>query len=337
MTESAIVLGSVQKRLDLIDSALKEAGWATRTFDDARAALKRLQTQKHILFCCDTQLRGASVTGVIALVKKLSAETRFYLFSDDPDSEKYQQYDIQQLSFPPVLSHLPVPSNRKTLTELLKQTESSLTGNTSSVALFDVLDMLAMGQQSALVELEFGRKGMIHLNKGRLEHATSFGSGVAVQGLKALGQLITLENTEFRILPYKAPPRATINLPVSTAMTEASRLADEELRYHKIIQFIQKECPGVQAIAVGYPMSSSASQGIGDIQGLFTSIKALLAVTKDAVNAKPVNLFLSTEKLIYGVISVGEGSILAASARLSSQDALYRALRKAQMSLMQVG
>ena len=207
--------------------------------------------------------------------------------------------------------------------------ETPLAGNTSLLALPDLIEMMSLSGQQGVVELEFGKQGFVVVNKNKLEHAVFFSNGAAKSGLQALAQLINLENTDFRVMDYVAPTRSSINLPTSSAITEAARLADESGRFETVLAELQRLCPAVSAAAVGYASATTPAQGSGDAEILFTLAKNLLLSNRATLGEKLKEISLDTDQDSFVVVAFGSSALLVARAPVGSKTHLYLAVQEA--------
>ena len=201
------------------------------------------------------------------------------------------------------------------------------------VELGHMLEMMGMSHQNAIIELEFGKKGSIFLYQGVIEHAVSYTGYNQTQGMKALGQLLQLENTQFRILAYQSSKRSSINLPVRSALSEAARLVDEEKRYQSFIDSVRKTCPTVTAVAIGYPLSMTPILGFGEATELFKKARELLDKSREALGSKADEFLIITDELAYALVSFNEGNIIIAAAPAKNRGLLYKALKEATQSV----
>jgi hypothetical protein len=336
MADPAMLVGGMQSRLSVLKTALQEAGWKVHVFLNPKDALEQLKAGSYAAVFCDEEMRGASVAGLMVWAWRLKANIPIYVFGDVADTARFKVSGMPTaiLSYPPVKAHLPIPKGNPTMEERLALEKTSLAGHTSMVALGHMLEMMGISGQAALIELDFGKSGSVHLNQGVIEHATSFAGYAQTQGLKALGQLLRLEHASFRVLPYEATKRNSINLPVATALTEAARLADEERRYQKMIDDIVRLCPAVTAIAIGYPLATAPIQGFGNATDLFQRAKDLLSRSREALGDKAIELLISSEQVSLALVSLNEGNIMVASGPLKARGALFKALKEASQAVL---
>jgi Domain of unknown function (DUF4388) len=189
--------------------------------------------------------------------------------------------------------------------------------------------MMGMAGQTGTVELEFGKIGLIYVDKGLILHAVLFKDGQTQQGLPALSRLLNLENTEFRLAPYEAPKRPSINLPASSALTEAARISDELDRFQIFIDKTRKACPSITAIAIGYPLNATPIQGYGDTITLFQKARTIIEKNRDTLG-KLGQFFGLSEQGAFAFVTFGEGgNIIVAAAPPNAKDALYKAVKEA--------
>jgi hypothetical protein len=330
MGQRALLIGSMQSRVQILNDALTKVGWEMTTSLNPREAIEELKAQKFDAVYCDEQLRGASPAGLLVWIRRLMPELPFYLFSNSQDEARFKLsgQPTATLHFPPVLGQLPLPAG--TNHEVLLGSEKTpLSGNTSVTAISDIIEMMGFTKQNGIIELEYGKKGTIHVREGKLEHALFLGGERPVAGLQALGQLIQLEDTPFRVVSYKLPNQTTVNLPISTAMTEAARLIDEAQRFQLLLNALKKACPVIVVAAIGYPVASSANVGFGEYQKLFTHAKKLLEANQALSAAKLSEIFVCSAKNAIGIVTFGEGNILVAAAPAQAQGLLYKALHEA--------
>lgn len=329
MGQRALVVGSVPSRLQLMSEALSKVGWRVTVALEPRKAIELLKQHTFGVLFCDLQLRGATPSGLIVWVRRLAPQLPIYLFGEAPEEARLKLAGEPDgtLHFPPVLGQLPLPAGTDH-EMLLGREQTPLAGNTSLTAIADVIEMLGVTKQSGIIELEYGKKGAIYLREGKLEHALCLAGERPVSGLQALGQLLQLEDTPFRVVPYKPPGQISVNLPVSTAMTEAARLADEAQRFQLMLSALKKACPAVASAVIGYPMASSASAGFGESDQLFAHARKLLELYQGLSQAKIHDIFVCSAKSAIGIIAFGEGNILAAAAPASAESLLYQALRE---------
>ncbi len=278
MADSVVLLMSGStNRLETLKSALQNVGWKVAASSNPKEALGVLQKNHFEAVFCDQDIRGASIPGLLSFTRRVHPNMPFYIFGEvDPLSFKVSGEPSGFLPYPPVEAHLPVPRGSKSIEERTAGVKTPLSGNTSLVSLSTVMEMMGMSGQTANVELDFGRKGLIHIQNNMVEHALVFQQGQSQQGLNALAQLLVMENTEFRLVKYEAPKRLSVNLPIASALSEASRMADEVGRFQNFINAVRKACPSTQAIAIGYPLNATPNASFGNATELFQKGKVML-------------------------------------------------------------
>ena len=330
MAGTALLISGLQTRLTILEAALRRLGWQVAPFLNPQEALASLKTTAYEAVFCDEQMRGASPAGLLVGLRRLVPGLPVYVFSnvDDPHRFRLSGQPTALLHFPPVAGQIPAPLGTKSEVAL-GVVEAPLAGNTALLALSDLVEMMSLSGQQGVIELEFGKQGFVVVNKNRLEHAVYFADGAAKSGLQALAQLITLENTDFRVTDYVAPTRSSINLPTSSAITEAARLADESGRFETVLAELHRLCPAVSAVAVGYASATGPAQGSGDAETLFTLAKNLLLSNRTTLGEKLKEMSLDTDKDSFVVVAFGSSTLLAARAPVRSKTHLYLAVQEA--------
>jgi hypothetical protein len=156
-------------------------------------------------------------------------------------------------------------------------------------------------------------------------HAESRGA----RGLSALAQLLHAKECAFRVLPFEAAPRNTVNLPVSTALSEAARLLDERRRIEALVSTLEAHCPAVEAVAAGYLLASAPEHGRGDATSIFRTGKALLEQARGTLGGKVRALDLATEHKAVALRLFGNDMLLSAEAPLGARRQLAAAMDEA--------
>ena len=333
MAEFVVLLVSgSNNRLEILKDSLQKVGWKVLGVNNPKDALGALQQTRFEAVFCDQDIKGASVPGLLSFTRRTHPNMPFYVFGDVDEkirlSFKMSGDPTGFLHYPPVAAHLPLPKGTKSVEERAVGVKTPLSGDTSLVSLSTVIEMMGMAGQTAIIELDFGRKGLVYVEKGIVEHALVFNLGQTQQGLGALSQLLILENTEFRLVTYEAPKRPSINLPVASALSEASKMADEISRFQNFINAIRKACPHATAVAVGYPLNANPNLGFGDSVALFQKAKVLLEKNREASGSKPTMLLIATDQSSFAMTHFGDGNILVATAPANARDALFKAVRE---------
>ena len=333
----ALVIATTYSRLTAIKKTLEATQWDIDVVQDPKAALENLRAKPYDAVFCDEDLRGASASGFLAWTKRIAADVPFYLIRAPHSSGALRgEQPTAILDYPLKPAQLPKPGQSEPIQNPERTdkrlTNSMLSGNTSLVAIADILEMMGISKQSALIS--FGDDtAHVYVNKGILVHAEAQQGQVQqrqprLSGLPALAKVLILEDSEFQVLPFTAPPRPTINLPVTTAMTEAARLADEQRRYQTLVEAVQRACPSVSAVMAGYLMEAGPSQGYGDAAALFVEVKTLLSYG-EPMGGKLQELLVASETSALALKRFGDDNILAAKAPTKDRAKLYEAVQSA--------
>lgn len=333
MSEPVLLIGGSPSRLETLKKALTEVGWKIVASQNPKEAIEALKTNSFAAVFCDEEMKGGSVPGFLSFTRRLKPDMAFYVFGSVDDkvrlAYKMSGEPTAFLPYPPLPIHLPAPKGTPSIEEKVAGAKTPLSGNTSLVALSTVLEMMGMAGQTGTVELAFGKQGLIYVDKGLILHAVMFKDGQTIQGLPALSRLLNLENTEFRLAPYDAPKRPSINLPASSALTEAARIADELDRFQIFIDKTRKACPSIMGVAIGYPLNATPVAGFGDAPALFQKAKTIIEKNRDTVG-KLSQFFSLSEQGAFAFVTFGEGgNIIVASAPTNAKDALYKAVKDA--------
>ncbi len=337
----ALVIATTYSRLTQIQKTLEATEWHTDTVQDPKAAVENLRTKPYDAVFCDEDLRGASASGFLAWTKRLAEGVPFYLIRAPGSSGTLRgeqptavlDYPLKPAQLPKPGQSAPTPEQSDTKTDK-RLTTSMLSGNTSLVAIADILEMMGIAKQSALIS--FGDDtAHVYVKEGVMAHAEAQRGQNCLSGLPALALVLILENSEFRVEPFTEPPRPTINLPVTTAMTEAARLADEQRRYQSLIDAVKDACPSVSAVATGYLMGGGPSQGYGDADTLFGEVKALLSNCSEPAGGKLQELLIASETSALALQRFGGDNVVAARAPAKDREHLYEAVRDAVAEQMQ--
>jgi hypothetical protein len=323
----ALVIASISSRLHALKQALADVGWEVHAFQNPNEALEALTSQAVDAVFCDEHLRGASPAGFFAWTQRAQPKARFYLVgaaSSTPAHQRSRYHGV--VSFPLERASLPAPPDTAVSTpnpSAPPKSEVPLTGNTDLIPLDGLVEMMGLARQRAVLEL--APHGRIYVHDGYLMHAESRGA----RGLAALAQLLRTGGCTFRVLPFEAAPRNTINLPVSTALSEAARLLDERRRIEVLVSAIEAHCPAIEAVAAGYLLASAPEHSRGDDASLFQSAKALLEQARSTLGSKPFALDLATEQKVIAVRLVGNDVLLSARAPLGARRQLAAAMDEA--------
>lgn len=335
MSNRGLLIGGVQSRLSTLENSLEKVGWKVDSYLKPIDAIKRIRAKDYGAIFCDERLKGATAAGLLVGVKRLNDKLPFYLFSESMDSARFNSSGkpTALLRFPPILAEIPLPKGTQEINT--EQKQAPLKGNTSQVSVIDIIEMMGYTKQNAIIEFNFGKTGQIYLNNGKIEHAIfSVEKQAAEYGLNALGELLAIQDCEFRVVDYTKPNRLTVNMANSTAMTEASRRSDEAQRYKDFVSQVIALCPQVIDISVGYLLSDKPYTGHGNSTELFDLAKIIIKANRDAIKLRIDNLFLTTEKLTYSIKSFKEDTIIIASAPANLNDELGQAVRTAYSEIL---
>lgn len=337
MSNRGLLISGAQSRLSILEAALKQSGWKVDSFLKPIDALKRIKARDYVAVFCDEQLKGASAAGLLVGTKRLNSNLDFYLFSESMDPSRFSSSGAPTafLPFPPIQAKIPKPEGGSSQPE--PTSVANLQGNTSLVSIVDIINMMGYTKQNAIIEFDAGKTGQVFLNNGKIQHALYFSESQSLSGLAAFGELLALKDSDFRIREYEKPKRLTINMPNSTAMTEASRRIDESQRYKNFVKKVVELCPEVTDISVGYLLSPKPYTGYGGSEELFELAKVLIKTNRDAMKIRVDNIFLTTESHTYSLKSFKEDTIIVARAPASLNDELGLAVRKAYSEVFSKG
>lgn len=330
MSATALLVGGMQSRLDILQRALEQLGWQVTPSLNPKEAVESLKETPYGAVFCDEQLRGASPTGLLVWVRRQLPEVPFYLFSNDHDPQRFRVSGAPTalLHFPPVAAQLPLPDDTPPPERPPGDDETPLRGDTGLLPLADLIEMLSLAQRSAVIELGGGNAGLVVLQRGRLEHALCLACQPPRSGLPALGQLLRCE-TEFRVAPYRPPARATLNMSAASAVTEAARLADEEARAARLVEAVARGCPAATVVAVGQPLPGAPWHGVGDLARLGAMTQILLEASRSALGGRLRDGLWVNEAEALVLFGFAEDRVLAALAPAPAKATLYRAVQAA--------
>ena len=98
----------------------------------------------------------------------------------------------------------------------------STLGETS---LFDVIQLECLGGNSVILEIRnHHAAGEIYIEDGAIVHA----SAGKLVGEKAFHQLLSLTDGEFRLIPFRAPPKRTVQRQWESLLAESTRAQEQE-------------------------------------------------------------------------------------------------------------
>jgi hypothetical protein len=327
----AVLIATMHHRHGVLSAALERAGWTVRGYQDVSAALTHLKERPYAAVFCDEFLRGASASGFLAWSRRLNPDVPFYVFAMRGEEAALgaRHEPDRVLAFPPSDAELPRPTTVSHwdgpppgLRDL------PLEGTTGLVGLGDLIEMLAVTSASSVVVLDEGRVGRVYLHGGQLEHAVHVDHDAETVGVRALSRLLDLADVPFQLLPYRQPSRRTVHVPTAAALTEASRLIDEQRRDRALLRAVTEACPDALGIAVGYVLNDAPTVASGDGATAFTVGLTLLESTKPAVGPA-THLCVEGERYAHAVLAFGHGHVVAAHAPRGRSLVLLSSLVKA--------
>jgi hypothetical protein len=109
---TALVVASLNNRLQAITEVLENVGWTIRPFQQVGEALEALRNDTFEAVFCDEYLRGASSTGFLAWSRRLVPDVPFHLFcvDDGPKVFTGRNRPDSLLIFPPITADVPLPN-----------------------------------------------------------------------------------------------------------------------------------------------------------------------------------------------------------------------------------
>jgi CheY-like chemotaxis protein len=95
----------------------------------------------------------------------------------------------------------------------------------SETGLFDVIQLECLGGNSLVLEIRNHQiAGEIYIDGGAIVHATTG----KLDGEKAFHQLLSLTDGEFRLIPFRAPPKRTVQRQWESLLAEVTRAQTQE-------------------------------------------------------------------------------------------------------------
>lgn len=329
---TALVIFTAAAREQQLLQYLPAAGWVPESASTPARALELLRSGEYGAVFCDETLRGASSAGFLAWTRRLQPHARFFIFGAADDWRANAGKPDGFLSWPPILAEFPLAPGTMTLAPPQAEDGVPMSGSTSLISLPQLMEMIQVGQRSAVVRLNGGR-GQVFLQRGVVLHASHHDQGRTRSGMPALAHLLTMEETDFAVEEFSKPSRATINLPVPGALAEAARQADEQRRDQELVAWLIKEQPRLQAIAVGDPLDSTPSDGHGDASALFSLAVSLLAGNRSVLGSLPRSVCTVGDKVSIAIHAFGRGRLVAVSVAGPAGAVLLRLLEKAVATL----
>jgi CheY-like chemotaxis protein len=98
-------------------------------------------------------------------------------------------------------------------------------GTLRQVGLADIIQIECLRRSSCVLEIQAAQvQGEIYIDSGAIVHAVSGG----ISGEKALQRLLSLNNGQFHLYPYRQPAERTVTSSYECLLMEAAQLRDEE-------------------------------------------------------------------------------------------------------------
>ena len=142
-------------------------------------------------------------------------------------------------------------------------------GTLRQVGLTDVIQIECLRRNSCILEVHNGEKnGAIYIESGEIVHAI----GAGLEGEQALYRLLSMQNGEFRLQPFKASAKRTIHCSWENLLMEAARVQDEEKVTRASEDTVFMSRSAVKATNTDQMQSSSASSSIPDAKELGADI-----------------------------------------------------------------
>lgn len=332
----ALVIATMQHRLQALERALKEVGWQVSAHQDPRKALDELRHSAIGLVVCDSMLRGASPSGFLAWSRRLDPKRPFLVVASGDERHDLNVSGVARgpdgsLAFPPDLASLPQPTGsaprKSPITEVR---DLPMEGSTSLVPLPDLMEMLALTQESAVIGLHTDGQshGSVWLDKGVLVHVEAHGDEGDSGGVRGLAMLLAGPASDFHVNPYASPPRRTVHTPTAAALTEAARLVDEQQRDNAILRSVLEAVPDALGLAVGYPLNEAPAATLLEGAAAFGVATTLLDQARGSVG-NATHLAVEGERHAYAALRYGEGSVAVGMAPRGRSLVLISALAKA--------
>ncbi len=326
----ALLIATQPDRSTTLQQALSSAGWQVVAATEPQEALRRLRSGGLAAVFCDHYLRGASPGGFLAWCRRIAPGLPFYQFATDPNTFRKTFYTPDAvLAFPPETGRIPHPPRGGAASHPAEESGVPLMGDTATMPLGGLLDMMAVVGQSAVIRVTGDVEGVLVMDRGVLQHAEA---GAGVLGVRAVAELIAARDASFRVEDYAPPPRRTLSLPTGTALTEAAKLADELARDRSLVERARRHLPDAHAVVAGYPLTPAGIVGEGDMRAAFDRAARLLEVNRTGVG-RFTHLCLETDEGAIAMVVYGDGRILAATGprgkSLRLMTALSAALRTA--------
>ncbi len=310
--EAVLVSGS-HHRAQVLRRAIEDAGWHLRVHLRPEDALRDLRERPYHALFCDEALKGATQSGFLSWHQRLNPAAPFFAITTmGPDlATPLRGRQVQVLEYPLSADVVPRPPDHPVWQQTAANPEAPLEGNTSTIALSQVLELLGLNAGSAIVQTPLGS---IHLADGRIEHASTVAASGSEGhvGLRALGELISAEAIAFRVLPHRPPLQPNVNLSTAMALTEAARLHDESLRNQRLLAAVKAAHPQATGLAVGYHMNAAPNDALDEGAEAHRLVRHLFdAIRGTALIGKPSHLALEGEEATLALVLLKNGLILS--------------------------
>ena len=326
----ALLIATMHHRRAALAESLTRAGWQLTVYEDVNQALTHVRERPYAAVFCDEYLRGASAGGFLAWSRRVNPDIPFFVIAMRGDQAALgaNQHPDRVLPFPLGDADVPRPEAASLWDGPLPALRDlPLEGTTALVPLSDLIEMLALTAASAVITLGEGHIGRVYLQNGQLEHAVFAGEPETL-GVRGLGRLLDLGDTAFQVLPYRQPSRRTVHLSTVAALTEASRLIDEQRRDRQLLEAVVTACPDALGVATGYLLNEAPAEVSGDGVVSFAQGVALVEAVKGTVPGVS-HLSIEAEGHALAIVVYGEGHVLTAHAARGRSLVLLSALAKA--------
>lgn len=315
MPAEAVLLSGSHHRAQALKRVIEGAGWRLRVHTDAAAALRDIREHPYDAIFCDERLKGATAGGFLSWHERLNPGLPFYAIATDGGelSGTLRGQPTGVLPYPLALDDVPAPVD-STLWRRREGDDGSavpLEGNSSTVPLAHLVELLSLNGGGAVVDTP---AGSIHFTQGRVEHAgfTAEPGADPIVGLRALGELVAAEDLAYRVLPYRRPARLSVNLPIMTALAEATRQRDERLRNRRLLVAVKEGHPEATGLAVGYPLNASPDDVLEDGASAHGWLYRYADATKGVAGiGQPTHLALEGQGVAWALMALRNGLFLS--------------------------
>ena len=307
-----VLICASHHRAQALRGAIEGAGWRLRVHLDPAAALADIRERPYDALFCDERLKGATPSGFFTWHQRLAPDASFFVVATSGGelAAPLRGRPTHVLPFPLTADVVPPPPDRTQWRRREGSPIVPLEGDTSTVPLAHVVELVGLNDGSATVETP---AGSVHLAKGRIEHA-SFAAGPDAEpltGMRALSELIAAEDLAFKVLPYRLPRQRSINQPIMAALTEAARQRDESVRNRRLLTAVKERHPDARGLAIGYPLNPEPGDAWGDGAAPHTLLHRYAHATKGiAAIGKPSHLALEGEGVAWALAALRSGLVL---------------------------